>query len=79
MSSQIQSTNHCRPKGVEQENSRLAKSIGLTVGKTEGNRELDISLIAEDYNCSKLQSALKIISYKLDLAYVDLALMEDAI
>ncbi|KAJ3241143.1 hypothetical protein HDU77_011048, partial [Chytriomyces hyalinus] len=66
-------------EGVERENSRLAKSIGLTVGETEGNRELDISLIAEDYNCSKLRSALKIISYKLDLAYVDLALIEGAI
>ncbi|KAJ3238993.1 hypothetical protein HDU78_003093 [Chytriomyces hyalinus] len=66
-------------EGVERENSRLAKSIGLTVGETEGNRELDISLIAEDYNCSKLRSALKIISYKLDLAYVDLASIESAI
>ncbi|TPX72451.1 hypothetical protein CcCBS67573_g05873 [Chytriomyces confervae] len=66
-------------EGVEQENSRLAKSIGLTVGETEGNRELDISLIAEDYNCSKLRSALKIISRKLDLAYVDLASIEGAI
>ncbi|KAJ3230490.1 hypothetical protein HDU78_008290 [Chytriomyces hyalinus] len=60
-------------EGVERENARLAKSIGLTVGETEGNRELDISLIAEDYNCSKLRSALKIILRKLDLAYVDLA------
>ncbi|KAI8840099.1 hypothetical protein BJ741DRAFT_597931 [Chytriomyces cf. hyalinus JEL632] len=66
-------------EGVERENSRLAKSIGLTVGETEGNRELDISLIAEDYNCSKLRSALKIISHKLDLAYVDLASIEAAI
>ncbi|KAI8828337.1 hypothetical protein BJ741DRAFT_653659 [Chytriomyces cf. hyalinus JEL632] len=66
-------------EGVERENSRLAKSIGLTVGETEGNRELDISLIAEDYNRSKLRSALKIISRKLDLAYMDLASIEAAI
>ncbi|TPX51979.1 hypothetical protein CcCBS67573_g09971 [Chytriomyces confervae] len=66
-------------EGVERENAWLARSIGLTVGETEGNWELDISLIAEDYNCSKLQSALKIISRKLDLAYVDLASIESAI
>ncbi|TPX57359.1 hypothetical protein CcCBS67573_g09264 [Chytriomyces confervae] len=52
---------------------------GLGTKLDEGNWELDISLIAEDYNCSKLQSALKIISYKLDLAYVDLVLIEGAI
>ncbi|KAI8827876.1 hypothetical protein BJ741DRAFT_702515 [Chytriomyces cf. hyalinus JEL632] len=46
-------------EGVERENSRLAKSIGLTAGETEGNQEQDILLIAEDYNCSKLRSALK--------------------
>ncbi|KAJ3223155.1 hypothetical protein HDU78_011409 [Chytriomyces hyalinus] len=66
-------------EGVERENSRLAKSIGMTVGETEGNQVLDISLIAEDYNCSKLRSALKIISRKLDLAYADLASIEAAI
>ncbi|TPX78723.1 hypothetical protein CcCBS67573_g00104 [Chytriomyces confervae] len=52
---------------------------GLGTKLDEGNRELDISLIAEDYNCSKLRSALKIIAYKLDLAYVDLASIEGTI
>ncbi|KAJ3244417.1 hypothetical protein HDU77_009913 [Chytriomyces hyalinus] len=66
-------------EGVERENSRLAKSIGLTVGETEGNRELDISLIVEGYNSTKLRSALKIIWQKLDLAYADLASIENSI
>ncbi|TPX51652.1 hypothetical protein CcCBS67573_g10007 [Chytriomyces confervae] len=66
-------------EGVERENARLAKSIGLMVGETEGNRELDISLIVEDYNSGKVQSALKIIRHKLDLAYADLAFIESII
>ncbi|KAI8832501.1 hypothetical protein BJ741DRAFT_667230 [Chytriomyces cf. hyalinus JEL632] len=53
--------------------------IGLTVGETEGNRELDIALIVEDYNSSKVRSALKVIRRKLDLAYADLAWVESHI
>ncbi|KAJ3081241.1 hypothetical protein HDU99_006222 [Rhizoclosmatium hyalinum] len=43
-------------EGVERSNSRLSKSIALTIREMIENRQLDISLVFEDYNFCKVRS-----------------------
>ncbi|KAJ3067748.1 hypothetical protein HDU98_009045 [Podochytrium sp. JEL0797] len=46
-------------EGHERFNAWLSKSIGLTVSETHENRHLDIALVVEDYNITKLKGLVQ--------------------